>query len=98
MLQKEQSVRLGANESDFKEIRNHSFFHDLNWVALVEKKLPVPWLPELESETDTRHIDPEFTNEDVSASVGKSVIDNSLMNNNPMTFHGFTYVPESNLN
>ena len=101
LLQKEQSVRLGANESDFNEIRDHPFFHDLNWNQLLEKKLPVPWLPELESETDTRHIDPEFTSENISASVGASLISNSLINNgqnSSMNFVGFTYEPESNFN
>lgn len=101
LLQKEQSVRLGANESDFNEIRDHPFFHDLNWNQLLEKKLPVPWLPELESETDTRHIDPEFTSENISASVGASLISNSLINNGQnsnMNFVGFTYEPESNFN
>ncbi len=92
---------MGANESDFNEIRDHPFFHDLNWNQLLEKKLPVPWLPELESETDTRHIDPEFTSENISASVGASLISNSLINNGQnsnMNFVGFTYEPESNFN
>ena len=68
---------------------------------MLDKKLPAPWLPELESETDTRHIDAEFTSEPVSESVGASLINNSLITNGQnsnMTFVGFTYEPESNFN
>lgn len=63
----------------------------------MDKKLEVPWLPNLDSETDTKHIDPEFTGEEVSASVGQSLISNSLYSGN-QAFVGFSYVPENKLN
>ena len=99
LLQKEQSLRLGSNQQDFIEIRDHIFFHDLSWQDLLDKKLPVPWLPDLDSETDTRHIDPEFTGEEISASVGITQNGNSLNNGQQnMTFVGFSYAPDNNLN
>lgn len=118
MLQKEQSLRLGSNQQDFIEIRDHIFFHDLSWQDLLDKKLPVPWynyllsiwllsiwlfyccrLPDLDSETDTRHIDPEFTGEEISASVGITQNGNSLNNGQQnMTFVGFSYAPDNGFN
>ena len=98
-MQKEQYLRLGASELDFNEIKDHPFFAGLAWQDLLDKKLPVPWMPDLESETDLRHIDPEFTSEEVSASVGTSLATNGLYNSSAqnMPFAGFTYVPDSNL-
>ncbi len=99
LLQKEQSIRLGANQLDFCEIRDHPFFYDLNWQDLLDKKLQVPWLPELDNETDTSYIDREFTDEKISASVGQSMIENSLISGKKdMAFTGFTYVEDSNIN
>jgi hypothetical protein len=80
---------------DFNELRDHPFFSGLSWQDLLEKRIPVPWLPELESETDLKHISPEFTTEEISASLGKSLAANNGQN---LPFAGFTYVPESNLN
>lgn len=97
LLQKEQYKRLGASELDFIEIRDHSFFSEISWSDLLEKKIPVPWLPDLDSETDLKHIDPEFTQEEVSASVGTSLATNGLYSNaQNMPFAGFTYISESN--
>lgn len=95
MLQKEPAARLGSSDLDFGELSNHQFFHDISWQDLVNKKLQVPWLPDLESETDTRHIDPEFTSEGISVSVVQSM-NQSLSNNKE--FAGFTYVDETNFN
>ncbi len=52
-------------------------------------------MPNLESETDLKHIDPEFTGEQVPASVGKSYATASGTQNS--AFSGFTYIPEGNL-
>ena len=90
-------MRLGASELDFREIRDHPFFSEISWTDLLEKKIPVPWLPDLESETDLKHIDPEFTQEAVSASLGTSLATNGLYNSaQNMPFAGFTYISDSN--
>ena len=81
--------------ADFNELRDHEFFADINWNDLVEKRTPPPWIPDLESRTDLRHIDPEFTREQVPASLGHSLVANSYINSTD--FNGFTYVNQSNL-
>lgn len=97
LLQKEQYLRLGASELDFSEIRDHPFFNEIQWQDLLDKKLPVPWIPDLDSETDLKHIDPEFTQEEISASLGTSLATTGLYTNaQNMPFAGFTYIPESN--
>jgi hypothetical protein len=96
-LQKEQYLRLGASEMDFNEIRDHAFFSGLSWQDLLDKKIPVPWMPDLESVTDLKHIDPEFTQEEITASLGASLANNNHFGQHNMPFDGFTYVPESNL-
>ncbi len=64
---------------------------------LIEKRIPVPWIPNLDSETDVKHIDPEFTREQISASLGKSLV-SSYRNAGPNSaFNGFTYIPEMSL-
>lgn len=95
-MRKEQYKRLGNSENDFLEIRNHPFFTEIFWQDLIEKKIPVPWIPDLESQTDLKHIDPEFTREQVPSSLGKSLV-NSMRNGPNSAFSGFTYVPEKNL-
>lgn len=93
-------MRLGASELDFTEIRDHPFFAEISWTDLLDKKIPVPWVPDLDGDTDLKHIDPEFTQEEVSASLGTSLATNGLYGasaSQSMPFAGFTYIPESNL-
>jgi hypothetical protein len=96
-LRKEQKNRLGSSEADFAEIRDHSFFADLNWQDLIEKRIPVPWIPPLSSEQDVSLIDTEFTSEPVPASIGRSLYNSYIPTGAFSEFSGFTYVPESNL-
>jgi hypothetical protein len=86
---------LGSSEADFNEVGEHCFFSDISWQDLIEKRIPVPWLPNLESETDLKHIDPEFTGEQVPASIGKSYTTATGTQNS--AFSGFTYVPEGHM-
>ena len=94
LLQKDVVDRLGATEADFDELRYHEFFVDIDWNALVEKRIPVPWIPNVNSNTDLQHIDPEFTRESIPESLGKSLLANR---DREVEFRGFTYAPESNL-
>ncbi|KAL0214319.1 hypothetical protein P9112_006503 [Eukaryota sp. TZLM1-RC] len=49
----EEHIRLGTKS--VTEIRNHPFFKDIEWKKL--KLTQAPWVPELESEADTRYFD-----------------------------------------
>lgn len=65
LLTKEPASRLGAGPDDAHEIMTHPFFASVNWAELVAKKIPPPFKPQVESETDTRYFDSEFTGESV---------------------------------
>lgn len=65
LLTKEPAARLGAGPDDAHEIMAHPFFASVNWADLVAKKVPVPFKPHVDSETDTRYFDSEFTGESV---------------------------------
>ena len=51
------------------------FFADIDWEAAQNGLLPAPWVPQIESEVDTRYFEeyPELTKENDGAS-----FDNSL--------------------
>ena len=49
----DKELRLGGNGA--AEIKKHPFFADVDWNNL--RSYDAPWLPELESETDSRNFD-----------------------------------------
>lgn len=55
LLEKDLDKRWGCLFRGVKDIKEHAFYDALDWGELWEKKLEVPWEPELESEFDTRH-------------------------------------------
>lgn len=65
LLEKDPGRRLGGSKEDAKEVKAHPFFLSINWQDLHDKKIPTPFQPEVESATDTRYFDSEFTGESV---------------------------------
>ena len=63
LLAKDPSKRLGGGPEDAKEIMDHAFFSSIDWSDLVQKKIPPPFIPKVEDETDTRYFDSAFTGE-----------------------------------
>jgi len=61
LLIKEPEKRLGAGERGSIDIREHPWFECINWDAILEKKVPPPYKPQLESIDDTKHFQSEFT-------------------------------------
>lgn len=103
LLQKEKAVRLGV-QNDFQDIKTHPFFAAINWTHLDEKKIKPPYNPNVAGPMDLKFIDKDFTNEPVSASVGKSVDSqgkglqiSASVQAADAAFEGFTYVPASEL-
>ena len=52
--------RLGADGTE--KIKKHSFFKNIDWDAILNKKIKPPFIPRISSDSDTKYIDSEFTN------------------------------------
>ena len=54
--------RLGSGKDGINEIKKHSFFKNIDWDAILNKKIKPPFIPRISSDSDTKYIDSEFTN------------------------------------
>ncbi|SPP85010.1 chromosomal serine/threonine-protein kinase JIL-1 isoform X2 [Drosophila guanche] len=91
MLEKNPKLRLGKNDRDAKEIKQHPFFHGINWYDLRAKRRKAPYKPVLTSEDDVQNFSSEFTEqrpEDVECEAPPSRI---------RLFRGYTYVAPEHL-
>ncbi|XP_046384338.1 serine/threonine-protein kinase Sgk1-like [Ischnura elegans] len=73
LLQKDPSLRLGSGIGDWDDVRCHRFFASIDWEALLEKRIKPPFCPNVTGALDMKNIDPEFTKEPVTSSVGMSL-------------------------
>ena len=67
LLVKKQNNRLGA-QNGFAEIRTQPFFEGFDFDALIAKKIPPPFKPQLSGKLDVGNFDAEFTSEEVVTS------------------------------
>ncbi|EHB16408.1 RAC-gamma serine/threonine-protein kinase [Heterocephalus glaber] len=61
LMKKDPNKCLGGGPDDAKQIMRPSFFSEVNWQDVYDKKLVPPFKPQATSETDTRYFDEEFT-------------------------------------
>ncbi|XP_043914074.1 serine/threonine-protein kinase N3 [Protopterus annectens] len=61
LLKKNPERRLGAGESDAAEVKKQAFFKEIDWDALLVRKLKPLFIPTLKSLTDVSNFDKEFT-------------------------------------
>lgn len=87
LLERDESKRLGS--ASFDDIKNHSFFKNIDWDALYNRKLTPPFVPQLTSEEDHSYFDEEFTSERARDSFAQAP------RGKETTFDGFTYSEES---
>uniref|UniRef100_A0A8C5VVM6 Serum/glucocorticoid regulated kinase 1 n=1 Tax=Microcebus murinus TaxID=30608 RepID=A0A8C5VVM6_MICMU len=95
LLQKDRTKRLGAKD-DFMEIKSHVFFSLINWDDLINKKISPPFNPNVSGPSDLRHFDPEFTEEQVPNSIGRSpdsILITASVKEAAEAFLGFSYAP-----
>uniref|UniRef100_A0A3Q2QCY1 protein kinase C n=1 Tax=Fundulus heteroclitus TaxID=8078 RepID=A0A3Q2QCY1_FUNHE len=61
LLQKDPALRLGSGEEDAAEIKQHPFFKNMDWDALLAKRMKPPFLPAIAAPQDVSNFDEEFT-------------------------------------
>ena len=88
---KDPDKRLGSSSVD--HIKKHNFFKGIIWDDIFQKKIKPPFIPRIKSDTDTKYIDKQFTDEPPIDSVnpGDSLGDNE----NP--YVGFSYDPSKDI-
>lgn len=104
LLNRNPKHRLGATR-DAKELREHAFFSDIDWLELSRKNVAPPFKPSLTSETDTSNFDPEFTNAPTGSLNARAaaVAASNMPASTPLSpgmqanFRGFTFVDESSI-
>jgi len=83
--------RIGYNGAN--EVKSHSFFSEVNFDKVINKKVKPPFIPKIKNETDLKYFDKEFTSEMVETYDNRM----SLFNNNNVAFDGFSYALKESL-
>lgn len=93
LLQRDPTKRFGSGAGDAAEIKAHSFFREVDWVALHACRVTPPFAPQVQGSMDTNQFDSEFTNMPiVSPSSLKDAPVAQPMGSAAQQFAGFTYV------
>jgi len=94
LLDKNPHQRLGSSPADAKDVMAHSFFNNVNWQDVFDKKIPVPFKPQVTSITDTRYFDKTFTAQPVELTPPgeQDPLSSSRANN----FDSFSYSSSAN--
>uniref|UniRef100_A0A8C5XRM8 non-specific serine/threonine protein kinase n=1 Tax=Microcebus murinus TaxID=30608 RepID=A0A8C5XRM8_MICMU len=95
LLQKDRAKWLRAKD-DFMEIKSHVFFSLINWDDLINKKSTPPFNPNVSGPSNLRHSYPEFTEEPVPNSIGRSpnsILITASVKEAAEAFLGFSYAP-----
>lgn len=85
-LRRDPTKRFGSQEQGAEEIKQHSFFHSINWDILIQKKMSPPFKPTIVPDL-TFNFESTFTN--------KPVLDSPATPPSAtahMLFRGFSYV------
>lgn len=106
LLNRNPKHRLGAKR-DADELKEHIFFADTDWNAMMNKMVVPPFKPKLKNIRDVSNFDPEFTNalqnssslneRAAALSAGAMPASTPLSPGMQANFKGFTFVDESTM-
>ena len=88
LLTREPEKRLGSGPKDAEEIMVHPYFRNINFDDIYHCRVTPPFIPKIDSATDVRNFDSEFTSE-VPALTPVSTTLTPLMQEQ---FRGFSYL------
>ncbi|CDS11010.1 hypothetical protein LRAMOSA03274 [Lichtheimia ramosa] len=63
LLRKNPHLRLGARRKDMKTILSHGFFKDMDWAALLDRRVEPPIIPIITNPAAAENFDSMFTSE-----------------------------------
>ncbi|KAJ8378532.1 hypothetical protein AAFF_G00239150 [Aldrovandia affinis] len=63
LLRRNPDRRLGSSEKDAEDVKKQPFFRGVDWEALLQRKLPPPFVPSIGDKEDVSNFDEEFTAE-----------------------------------
>uniref|UniRef100_A0A3Q3KRG2 protein kinase C n=1 Tax=Monopterus albus TaxID=43700 RepID=A0A3Q3KRG2_MONAL len=63
LLRRNPERRLGSGEKDADEVKKQPFFKNMDWEALLQRKVPPPFIPSIGNKEDVSNFDEEFTTE-----------------------------------
>ncbi|KAI7883023.1 Pkinase-domain-containing protein [Lichtheimia hyalospora FSU 10163] len=66
LLRKNPHLRLGARRKDMKTILSHDFFRDMDWAALLDRRVEPPIIPIITNPAAAENFDSMFTSEPIT--------------------------------
>uniref|UniRef100_A0A8C4I1M4 protein kinase C n=1 Tax=Dicentrarchus labrax TaxID=13489 RepID=A0A8C4I1M4_DICLA len=63
LLRRNPERRLGSSEKDAEDVKKQPFFRGMDWDALLQRKVPPPFIPTIGGKEDVSNFDTEFTAE-----------------------------------
>ena len=91
LLCKDPAMRLGGNNRDAEEVKEHGFFRGLDWNLLYHRQLTPPFIPSLDSEYDTKYVESVMIRQDFTVIPAVDSSSNEPRFASSPTYQGFTY-------
>lgn len=88
LLTREPEKRLGSGPMDAEEIMKHRYFENINFDDIYHCRVPPPFVPKIDSPTDVKNFDQEFTNEVPTLTPVSKTLTPSMQEQ----FRGFSYL------
>ncbi|XP_053320255.1 serine/threonine-protein kinase N1-like isoform X2 [Spea bombifrons] len=92
LLRRNPERRLGSGERDAEDVKKQPFFKELDFEALLSRRLPPPFKPMVKGPHDISNFDPEFTSEGPELTPPREP--RPLGSQEQSLFQGFDYVRE----
>jgi serine/threonine protein kinase len=87
--------RIGTGPNGIEDLKNHSYFKDIDWNDLENKNIMAPFVPILDGPTDLRYFDRKYTDEaNVTRDNGADDLNNT--NRTIDNYVNFSYYDPSN--
>uniref|UniRef100_A0A3P9LBC6 protein kinase C n=1 Tax=Oryzias latipes TaxID=8090 RepID=A0A3P9LBC6_ORYLA len=92
LLRRNPERRLGSGEKDAEEVKKQPFFRSVDWEALLQRKVPPPFVPSIRGKEDVSNFDEEFTTEPPTLTPPREA--RSLTRKDQDCFRDFDYVSD----